>query len=558
MGKFNYIIGVSAFYHDSSACLFKNGELIFACEEEKFSGIKHDNSFPHKTLNYIFNKYKLNKDMIDVICYYEEPKLKLNRVLNNIKKQWYKTPLYSIKSIYNILKINNNIEGLLKKYSNNIFFSKHHESHIFYSHYTSSFNNTTCVSIDGVGEIDTTSLGIFNEGKFDYVSLSEYPHSVGLFYSAMTSFLGFKPNEGEYKLMGLSSYGTPDVYIEKVRELIEYKNSNLTCNLDVFTWHKSDKLMFNEKLIELLDMYPRLENEPIEQKHMDLASAVQKHYEDVIFGILNTVYFFVDSADLCLGGGCAYNGIANGKILKNTKFKNLWIPVSPSDSGSSIGACLNYLHTNKQIKNKITKNPFLGPSIDDDFMKTVKQKLRYYKMPNLDRVVEYVAKKINNGMVVGWVQDRIEFGARALGHRSILASPFDENMRDRINNLVKKRENFRPFAPSVIEEKQNQYFEIIGDVPYMNQVVQVKSDYRNVLKATTHIDGSARVQTVFKNTLFHNLLTEFEKSSGYPILLNTSFNVKDKTIVLTHKDAIETFLETDIDILVINNYVFLK
>lgn len=553
-----YIIGISAYYHDASACLFKDGQLMFACEEEKFTGIKHDSSFPFKTIEYIFKKFKICKKDISMVCYYETPNLKLERVSSNIKKQLIKNPIYSIKSYFSIKKNIKELNRNLKMVSNNVFFSKHHLAHLYYSFFTSPFDEAITLSVDGVGEKDTMSFGYGNKNGVEYTLLSEYPHSLGLFYSAMTSFLGFKPNEGEYKVMGLASYGNPEIYIEKVRKLINFNNTLLTCNMDVFLWDKSNKIMFNEKLPELLGIDIRLPEETIEQKHKDLAASIQKRYEEIFFDILKTITNITQVSNLCLSGGCAYNGTANGKIIRNTPFTHLWVPPAPSDAGSSIGACIHYLSKNNLLKNKITKNPFLGPEYYVEHEKTLFKGLKYRKYVTESGLKKFVAKELKNGKVVGWFQGHCEFGARALGNRSILANPTVKGMRDRINSVIKKREGFRPFAPMVIKEKQHQYFDMMDDVPYMNQVVKVKSEYVDKLDAVTHVDGTARVQTVYKNTLIYDLLIEFEKLSGYPILLNTSFNIKDKTMVLTPKDAVDTFKNTDIDILVINNYIIVK
>ena len=555
-----FIIGITAFYYNSSACLFKDGELVFACEEEKFTGIKHDSSFPVNTLEYIFKKYNLTRDKIETVCYYEDPKLKLKRVIDNIKPQFFKNPIYSIKSYFRIKKNIRELNKMLPMYSNKVHYSTHHESHIYYSHYTSPFNKSTTLSIDGVGELDTMSFGFIDySGNMVYDSMAQYPHSLGLFYSAMTSFLGFRPNDGEYKVMGLASYGNPNTYLNKVRKLISYEDNELKCNMDVFTWNTSNTLMFNENLIELLDLEPRISGGGIEPYHNDLAASVQRVYEDILFSVLNHISTFLDNKNLSLAGGCAYNGTANGKILNNTNFTNLWIPPAPSDAGSSIGACVHYLVRNKKLKNRVDTNPFLGPSYTNkDIVEAIGKNTKHFKFPNEEQLTIWVAKKIKDGKVVGWFNGKCEFGSRALGNRSILANPLLPNMKDRINSVIKKRESFRPFAPAVTKERQHDYFLMGGDIPYMNQVVSVRPAYRDELLAVTHIDGSARVQTVYKGTVFHNLLKEFEKLTGHPILLNTSFNVKDKTMVLTPQDALKTFYETELDILVLNNYIVYK
>ena len=553
-----YIIGISAYYHDSSVCLFRNGQLVYACEEEKFTGIKHDSSFPINSLNYVYKQYKLTKDKVEAICYYENPKLKLNRVIDNAKSQLLTNPIYCIKSYFNIKKNIWNLNKLLPKYGNKVFYSNHHDSHLYYSFYSSNFDNGICLSIDGVGEYETMSMALADKKGISKISMSEYPHSIGLFYSAMTSFLGFRPNEGEYKVMGLAPYGNPDVYIEKVRELIKYKNSKLTCNMDVFTWNTSNKLMFNEKLIELLGIEPRVPEAGLEPHYRDLAASVQKRYEEILFDVLKSIYMINDNRNLCLGGGCAYNGVANGKIVKNSHFNNLWIPSAPSDAGSSIGACINYLVSNNKLNGRINKNPFIGPHFNDNQIISSIKGNRYFKINSRETMIRNIAKKLNEGKIIGWCQGPCEFGSRALGHRSILANPTIVGMKDKINKTVKKREEFRPFAPMVVKDKQHLYFNVTDDVPYMNQVVTVKDEYLDKLPAVTHVDGTARIQTIYKHTIMYDLLIEFEKLSGYPILLNTSFNIKDKTMVLTPKDAIDTFHNTDIDLLIIDNYLIYK
>jgi carbamoyltransferase len=447
---------------------------------------------------------------------------------------------------------------LLPKYGNKVFYSNHHDSHLYYSFYSSNFDNGICLSIDGVGEYETMSMALADKNGISKISMAEYPHSIGLFYSAMTSFLGFRPNEGEYKVMGLAPYGNPDVYIEKVRELIKYKNSKLTCNMDVFTWNTSDKLMFNEKLIELLGIEPRVPEGGLEPHYKDLAASVQKRYEEILFEVLKSICIINDNRNLCLGGGCAYNGVANGKIVRNSHFNNLWIPPAPSDAGSSIGACINYLINNDKLNGRINKNPFIGPHFYDNQIVASIKGNRYFKLNSRETIVRNIAKKLNEGKIVGWYQGPCEFGSRALGHRSILANPTIVGMKDKINKTVKKREEFRPFAPMVIKDKQHVYFNVTDDVPYMNQVVTVKDEYLDKLPAVTHVDGTARIQTIYKHTIMYDLLIEFEKLSGYPILLNTSFNIKDKTMVLTPKDAIDTFHNTDIDLLIIDNYLIYK
>jgi len=540
-----YILGISSYYHDSSVCLFKNGDLLFACEEEKFSGVKHDSRFPILAIKYITEKYNLNKNNIECVCYYEKPSLRFKR-----KKSFFKSIINYIKVWYNLRKI-----------SDRIFYTPHHLSHMAYSFFSSDYTKAMVVSVDGVGETTTLSIGEGDGNKIKQLYTFEYPHSLGLFYSAMTAFLGFKPNEGEYKLMGLASYGDPNVYKDEMNDLISYQNKKLKCNMNVFSWDKSEYTMFTHDLENLLDIEARNPQDKITDDHKDIAAAVQWKYEDIFFKILKEAKKEINLDNLCLGGGCAYNGKANGKLIDDKLFKHLWIPPAPSDAGSSIGSCLYYLSTVKNKRIKLSPNPFLGPSYDEN---TILETLLKYKLVinyrKLDKTELYrkVANYLKLGYVIGWFQDRIEFGARALGNRSILADPTLDYMKDRINSMVKRREGFRPFAPMVTYEDQNKFFESKEYIPYMNQIVRVKPEYIKILNAVTHVDGTARVQSVLPSNDIYELLKEFEILTGYPILLNTSFNLKDKTMVLTPEDALQTFLDSQIDFLVINNYIINK
>lgn len=560
MPKTSYIIGVSSYYHDSSACLFKDNKLVYACEEEKFTGVKHDSTFPRKSIEYILKNFNVKLEDIEMICYYEDPKIKLDRVKESSKKHTLRNPIYSIKSLYKFFKNRGELKKEVKKLGSDIFYSKHHDSHLYYSTLSSPFKRGVSLSIDGVGEKDTATYTIFNDGKLNPQTISEYPHSVGLFYSAMTAFLGFRPNEGEYKVMGLSAYGSPKKYIEPLRDLIKFIDGKIVCDMECFNWDRSTNTMFNYNLTKKLNLQPRTPDSKIAKEYENLASAVQLRYEEILFEIIN--HYSFGETNLTLGGGCAYNGLANGKIYEKTNIKHIWIPPSPSDAGSSIGACINYIVNIKNEIPIIPQSPFLGPSFR--FNKSNRETYdKYYgeyggfRLDD-DSLFRLVAKQIRMGKVVGWFRDEIEFGARALGNRSILADPTNPKMKDRINRMVKRREGFRPFAPMVLKERQDEFFDVIDDVPYMNQVVKVKKEYRDKLVSVTHIDGTARIQTVYKTNSIFNLLREFEKLTSYPILLNTSFNIKDKTMVLTPLDALKTFKDTDIDILVLQNTIIFK
>ena len=563
-------LGLSGFYHDSAAALVIDGKVIAAIEEEKLSGIKHDSSFPFKAIQWVLGYAKITIDEVDMICWYEMPDLKYKRVekqlgskymglkkffpqWRNFEKRWNQTE--------------GNIKGILESigYTGVITYTKHHLSHIAFSYYTSPFDSAIAVSVDGVGEDETILATYCRNGKFQQLAKVTFPNSLGLVYSAFTAYLGFKPNEGEYKVMGLAPYGDGSKYEYVFQKIEKYDRLGEILQIEqkYFTYQTSETDMFNNKLINLIGFPPRFKNESIEQHHKDLAAALQKWYEKCFYFILNRVNSNWSSENLVLGGGCAYNGTANGKIKHHTNFKNVWIPFAPSDAGSAIGACLYHWHItlgNPKVKGGDNQSPYLGPDWNISVGDIVKQNKRLCVEVATDetRLCEIVARFVKKGKIVGWFQGRTEFGARALGNRSILGNPHLPDIRDRINKVVKKREMFRPFAPSVTQEDYQTYFKSEEDVPYMNQVVEVIS--QTPIPSVTHVDNSARIQTVTKeqNPLYYKLLKEFEKLTGTPILLNTSFNLKDHTMTNDPDKAIWTFLNCDMDVLVINNFIIYK
>ena len=558
-----YILGISAFYHDSAACLYKNSTLLGAAEEERFTGIKGDSSFPARTIEWLLKSNGLKISDIAVVCWYENPDLKRKRVLETFKRK----PLKNAKRIFNyILNDQNwNIEKILRReigFKKRIHVVNHHLSHACLAYFTSPFDECTVVTVDGVGEKETLTISKAFHNVIKKLKSIEYPHSLGLFYSAFTAFLGFKPNEGEYKVMGLAAYGDPAFYYDIIKNMISFNGGQLEVDMDLFSWDYSDKTMFSWKLIESLGIDPRNpDDKSISPQYKHIAAAVQDVYEQTLFEIINHSYELNMSNNLCLGGGCAYNGSANAKISKHTPYKKVWIPLSPSDGGSSIGACLHYINVVKGQKRKGPIDPYQGPSFKGtDTIKVLEKYKILISFEHLEtpQIIESAAKLLNHGKVIGWFQGRMEFGSRALGNRSILASPLVPDMQNRINSVIKKREMFRPFAPSVILEESNKYFEIEDPIPYMNMVVKVKPGH--TLPAITHVDGTARVQTVvqFDNPRFYRLLKRFGDLSGVPILLNTSFNFKDQTITLSPEDAVIRFLDSDMDHLVIDNFLISK
>ena len=557
-------LGISCYYHDSSVSLVKDGKVVLAVEEERFSGIKHDSSFPEKSIKWIIEESGFSFEDIEEVCFYEKPLVKTHRVVTTCLKNFQirDAVTFGIKGIKQYFNLVNKLKWMFSKAE--IKFTSHHDSHIGYSYLTSPYRESAILSIDGVGEWDTTVLAHGKGNSWDTLETTKFPHSLGMLYSTFTAFLGFKPNEGEYKVMGLAPYGNPKTFSHKFREIIyPSKKGGYTLNMKMFQYDKSDEVMFTSELSNHLGVIPRLPEEEITQEHKDLAAAVQFIYEMYFFRLLKDLHRRTKCDNLVLGGGCAYNGTANGKISKKTGFKNVWIPSAPSDSGSSIGACLISYYNSTHPHRIDNTNAYLGPKYLSDVVKKELQhynkKLIYNKLSD-DEIISVVADAISNGKVVAWFEGRLEFGARALGHRSILADPRNGEMKSRINKIVKKREGFRPFAPIVKLEDVSTYFEWDKSVPYMNQIVGVKKEYRNMLPAITHVDGTARIQTLNREDCvrIYDLLTELEKQNEYPIVLNTSFNIKDQTMIRDPKTAIDTFLEVELDMLVIEDYVITK
>ncbi len=557
-------IGISCFYHDSSVCLVKDGKVLLAVEEERFSGIKHDNSFPHKSLKWVIEESRISFEEVEEVCFYEKPLIKTHRIVTTCLRnlQIVDAFKFAVKGVsqYNELR-----KKLKWMFSNaKIKFFSHHDSHIGYSYLTSPFETAAVLSVDGVGEWETTVLAKANKNDWEKLETTEFPNSLGMFYSTFTAFLGFKPNEGEYKVMGLAPYGNPRTFIDKFRDIIyPSKKGIYKLNMKMFDYHKSDEVMFTSELSNHLGLLPRLPNEELTQQHKDLAASVQFIYEMYFFRLLKQLHKQTKCDNLVLSGGCAYNGTANGKINKKTGFKNIWIPPAPSDSGSSIGSCLISYYRGNDILRLDNTNPYLGPKFSKEYigytLKNHNNKLLYKKISD-EEIIDFISTEISNGKVVAWFEGRLEFGARALGHRSIFADPTNPTMKNKINQIVKKREGFRPFAPIVTNEAKNFYFEWDKEVPYMNQIVSVRKEYRSKLPAITHIDGTARIQTLKKEqcSRVYELLNSLDKKNGFPIILNTSFNVKDQTMILDPDIAIKTFLDTELDILVLENYIVTK
>lgn len=552
-------LGISAFYHDSAACIVKDGKVISAAEEERFTEVKHDSSFPYSAINWCLKDSKLTINDIDEVCWYENPETKKDRVLKTFKKRWWKTRKLKKKFLQSH-KENDPVQLLRELgYKGELVYTPHHLSHAAFSYLTSPYKKAAIVCVDGVGEWDTVTIW---KGEGDNIELAhniKFPTSLGLLYSAITAYLGFKPNEGEYKVMGLAPYGDPDKFFSKLDKIF-LQSEKLEMDTQYFSWEYDEQLMFNKKLAQLLDLLPRLPEEELTQEHKDLAAGLQKIYEREFLKLVSKAKNIVGTDNLCLGGGCAYNGVANAKAYKY--YKHIHIPFAPSDAGSAIGACLY----NWNGKRKSNNSPYLGPGFTDTQVLNVLKahKAKYIAFETEDQLLDKVADLISKDYIVAWFQGRMEFGARALGNRSILANPRNAKMRQKLNYVIKKREGFRPFAPSVLKEHQNKWFICKEDIPYMNQVVKVKGYNRkeppNYLPSATHVDYTARVHTVTEkqNKKYYKLLQKLHVKTGFGVVLNTSFNLKDQTITMTPKQAIERYLSSDIDYLVINNFLIVK
>lgn len=542
-------LGISAFYHDSAAALLVNNKVVAAAEEERFTGIKHDSSFPKNAIKYVLSQVNKNIYDVDQVHWYENPEKKDNRVRTTFAKKPFKT--FFLNRKYKKSKKFQDPKVILQSmgYTGKVYFNDHHNSHAAYSFFTSNYNDSAILTIDGVGEWETTTISYGKGNKIEKKLSIDFPNSLGMLYSTITAYLGFKPNEGEYKVMGLAPYGDSKIYFLKLLSVFQNTSNKYIINQNYFTWEYSDKIMFNSKLCKLLDLSPRLPEEKVTQDHKNLAAALQKLYEYQFLKLVKTAKNITGSDNLCLSGGCAYNGVANSLAYKF--FKSVYIPFAPSDAGSAIGACLN---------KKIKINPYLGPEFSDKIVKNIldiyKPYVYVYKLEE-DLLINKVSKLINGGNIIAWFQGRMEFGARALGNRSILANPRDPSMREKLNLVIKKREGFRPFAPAITEERFDQFFQSKEISPYMSKVMKSKT---KLIPSATHIDNTCRVQTVSKdqNEKFHKLITQIGSQSGIPVVLNTSFNLKDQTITLTPEQAVKRYLNSSIDFLVINNFLIQK
>ncbi|BDQ03043.1 carbamoyltransferase [Ignavibacterium sp.] len=585
-----YILGISAFYHDSAACIVKDGEIIAAAQEERFTRKKHDHNFPQKAIEYCLKEAGITTKQLDLIAFYDKPFLKFERLLETYLAYAPIGFKSFIKAIPLWIKEKLWMKEMIKDklgYEGKVIFPEHHESHAASAFYPSPFQKAAIITMDGVGEWTTTSFGFGDGNDIQLLADIKFPHSLGLLYSAFTYYTGFKVNSGEYKVMGLAPYGEPKYKQLIYDHLIDVKeDGSFRMNMEYFNYCQG-LTMTNEKFHKLFGGPPRVPETKLTQKEMDLARSLQEVTEEIVLKIGNHVYKETGLKDVCLAGGVALNCVANGRLLREGPFKNIWIQPAAGDAGGALGAALigwyKYFGNQRTADGKTDrqKGSYLGPQFSDqEIYSFIQSKNLNAKKLSEDELINTVADLIASEKVIGWFDGRMEFGPRALGARSIIGDARSPKMQATMNLKIKFREGFRPFAPSVLYEKVSEYFEIDKESPYMLLVADVKKERRrkmteeekklwgidklNVVRsdipAITHVDYSARLQTVHKETnpRYHKLIETFKKKTGYAVIINTSFNVRGEPIVCTPEDAYKCFMRTNIDYLVLGNYLLAK
>ena len=585
-----YILGISAFYHDSAACLVKDGEIIAAAQEDRFTRKKHDQAFPANAISYCLDHAGITGEKLDYVAFYDKPFLKFERILETylayapfgIRSFLKAMPLWIKKKLW----IKNLIQEELN-YSGEIIFPEHHASHAASAFFSSPFQEAAFITMDGVGEWSTSSFGIGKGNQIDLLADIQFPHSLGLLYSAFTYYTGFRVNSGEYKVMGLAPYGEPKYKDLIYEHLIDVKDDG-SFKLDMNYFNYCAGLtMTNTKFHELFGGAPRKPESELTQKEMDLARSVQEVTEEIVVKIATHVRKETGMKYLCLAGGVALNCVANGKLLRTGQFEDIWIQPASGDAGGALGCALftwyQYLDNQRKAGNKydFMKGAYLGPEFKNSSIESFLKENEYsYQMLSDSELPETIADLIANENVIGWFQGRMEFGPRALGSRTIIGDARSPEMQKTMNLKIKYRESFRPFAPSVRAENISDYFEIDRESPYMLLVANVQEDKqlkmsekqnsyfgleklnvaRSEVPAVTHVDYSARIQSVNEKTnpRYHQMLTKFNEKYGCPIIVNTSFNVRGEPIVCTPEDAYLCFMRTGMDYLIMGNYLLDK
>ncbi len=554
------ILGVSCFYHDSSAALLQDGKVTAAAQEERWTRKKHDISFPENAIRYCLEQAGITIKQVDAVGFYERPIAKFERLLSSHLETFPKSYKVFVQALPSWITEKLRIPSILRKkfkYEGNVFFVDHHMAHAASAFHASPFEEAAIFTADGVGEWTTTTLG---HGKGTEVTLFKelhFPHSLGLLYSAVTAHLGFKVNNDEYKVMGLAPYGKP-TYYDDFKKIIDIKeDGSYRLDMKYFTFHYGTKMLsrkFEEKFGPT-----RKKGCPVEERHRDIAASLQKAVEEVIFAAVNHLHSITKTKNLCLAGGVALNSVANGKLTRMTPFRKIYVPPAPSDPGAAVGAATVVYHMLlRKPRVAAMDRADLGPEFSHSQIKDFldSKQVVYKELPEKE-LIKAVAKLIWENSVVGWFQGRMEFGERALGNRSILANPCNPEMRDILNLKVKHREQFRPFAPVVAVEDAKNYFDVDIEVPFMSFVYPVKKEKQKMLPAVTHVDGSGRLQTIRReaNPRYYDVIKEFEKLSKVPILVNTSFNIRGEPIVMTPEHAYRCFTGTGIDYLVMDTFL---
>lgn len=593
-----YLLGISAWYHDSAAVLLKDGLILAAAQEERFTRIKHDPSFPTNAIAFCLTQAGISADELEAVVFYEKPKKKFKRIWNTFQDFAPRgctafmeaIPLWLGDKIHQEEKIREGISlssQPLSPWRGTVLFSEHHLSHAASAFYPSPFKDAAILTIDGVGEWATTSIAVGKQNRIDFQKEIHFPHSLGLLYAAFTTYLGFKVNSGEYKVMGLAPYGRP-AYAEKIFESLINLNDDgsFTLNLKYFDFC-TGKSMTNRAFDELFEGQPRKSESALSQRDMDIASSIQEVTEHIVCRIGRHVAETTGEGNLALAGGVALNCVANGVLSRSKLFENIWIQPAAGDAGGALGAAMAAYHLHLGKPREITEKmdamggSYLGPTFSNSEIETALGKLgAHWISLTEDQMLGKTAELLAEGKAVGWSQGRMEFGPRSLGGRSILADPRSPSMQKQLNLKVKYRESFRPFAPSVLNEHANQWFDIEGDSPYMLFVAQVSEQHHKIrehdsetesglsalyaertsVPAVTHVDYSARIQTVHKETnpTFYSLIEKFYQATGCPILVNTSFNIRGEPIVCSTEEAFNCFMGTDLDVLVVGNCLLLK
>lgn len=558
-----YILGISCFYHDSAASLIKDGKIVAAAEEERFSRIKHDNGFPKQAIAFCLKQSGISVKDLDYVGFYEKPFLKFERILYTSLATFPFSFLFFLKSMPVWIKEKLWMSQLIKKelkYKGEVLFVDHHLSHAASSFLVSPFEKAVILTLDAVGEWTTSAYG-FGEGrKLVLEKEINFPHSLGMFYSAFTAHLGFEVMEGEYKVMGLAAFGKPK-YVDRVKRVIEIlPDGSFQLDLNYFAYHFGEKM--TNKKFERLFGPARAKDDTVTEYHQDLAASLQAVTEEIILKMCHFLYKKYKTDNLCLAGGVALNCVANGKILRQTPFKNIFIQPAAGDAGGALGVAFYIWNVLLgQPRNFVMDHAYWGPGYSDEEIKNfLKMNNVKYRRLKEKELIKTTARLIAQNKVVGWFCGRMEFGPRALGHRSILANASSAEMKEVINRKIKHREPFRPFAPSVLAEYSPQYFDLKPESPFMLLVADVYPQKRKIIPAITHVDGTARVQTVRKevNGRYYDLIKEYHSLTGVPVILNTSFNVRGEPIVCTPEDAYNCFVRTDIDCLVLENFLIEK